>query len=80
MASAAHTFIAPMQDILGYGADSRMNTPGLEGGNWGWRFTDDIFKANYDDRLAYLTWLYKRRADQQGEVYGDPAQDNSDDE
>ncbi|MDX2078123.1 MAG: 4-alpha-glucanotransferase [bacterium] len=80
MASAAHTFIAPMQDILGYGADSRMNTPGRESGNWGWRFTADIFDSHYDDRLAHLTWLYKRRADQQGEVYGDAAKIDEDEE
>ncbi|PJF28540.1 MAG: 4-alpha-glucanotransferase [Phototrophicales bacterium] len=80
MASAAHTFIAPMQDVLGYGAETRMNTPGRESGNWGWRFTEDVFSNNYHDRLAYLTWLYRRRADQQVEVYGDVAVTDDEDE
>ena len=26
-----------MQDVLGLGAESRMNTPGTAGGNWVWR-------------------------------------------
>ncbi len=80
MASAANTFIAPMQDILGYGAETRMNTPGREAGNWGWRFTKDILSGHAGDKLAHLTWLYKRRADQQVEVYGDVAKDGAPDE
>lgn len=73
MASVAHTFVAPMQDVLGYGADTRMNTPGVQGGNWAWRFTEDVFDDPAKDHLAHLTWLYRRRADQGGEVYGDAA-------
>ncbi len=35
MASASDLFVAQMQDLLGLGADGRMNTPGLlGGGNW----------------------------------------------
>ncbi|MBZ0299383.1 MAG: 4-alpha-glucanotransferase [Anaerolineae bacterium] len=73
MMSAAHTFIAPMQDILGLGKEGRMNTPGVESGNWTWRFTADAFDDPARDRLAQLTWLYRRRADQQERVYGDVA-------
>jgi 4-alpha-glucanotransferase len=36
--SAAQLAILPMQDLLGLGADSRMNVPGRATGNWGWRF------------------------------------------
>ncbi|MEQ8672095.1 MAG: 4-alpha-glucanotransferase [Aggregatilineales bacterium] len=74
MRSVAHTFIAPMQDILGYGEDTRMNVPGKQGGNWKWRFTAEKFSDPGRDYLAHLTWLYRRRADQQEKVYGDPAQ------
>jgi 4-alpha-glucanotransferase len=35
--SVAHTAIVPMQDLLGLGAEGRMNTPGLAEGNWAWR-------------------------------------------
>lgn len=35
--STAAMAVAPMQDVLGLGADGRMNTPGLAKGNWLWR-------------------------------------------
>ena len=73
MMSSAHTFIAPLQDILGYGADTRMNTPGKESGNWGWRVTEDVFVHDARFKLAQLTWLYRRRPDQQDASYGDAA-------
>lgn len=60
MASVAHTFVAPMQDVLGFGADARMNTPGRESGNWGWRFTAEWLNHPARERLAYLTKLYGR--------------------
>ena len=37
MGSRAELFIAQMQDVLGLGAESRMNTPGTASGNWVWR-------------------------------------------
>lgn len=37
MGSRAELFVAQMQDVLGLGAESRMNTPGTAGGNWVWR-------------------------------------------
>jgi 4-alpha-glucanotransferase len=73
MMSAAHTAIFPMQDILNLGAESRMNTPGIEQGNWTWRFTSDAFEHDGKRRLAHLTGLYQRRPDQQQKVYGDMA-------
>lgn len=39
-ASVARTAVAPMQDILGLGAEGRMNTPGRAEGNWAWRLRD----------------------------------------
>lgn len=74
MASVAHTFVAPLQDVLGYGEETRMNTPGKLGGNWAWRFDAGALNSPASDKLAHLTWLYKRRSDQQREVYGDAAQ------
>lgn len=35
--SASNTAIIPMQDILGLGAEARMNTPSVAKGNWTWR-------------------------------------------
>jgi 4-alpha-glucanotransferase len=35
--SSAALAIAPLQDVLNLGAESRMNIPGLASGNWRWR-------------------------------------------
>jgi 4-alpha-glucanotransferase len=37
-ASVAQLAIVPMQDVLLLGPGNRMNMPGTERGNWGWRF------------------------------------------
>jgi len=60
MASVAHTFITPMQDVWGFGMDTRMNMPGREAGNWGWRFTPEWLNNPLRERLAYMTRLYGR--------------------
>jgi 4-alpha-glucanotransferase len=39
--SPANWVIFPVQDILGYGSDTRMNTPGKPDGNWAFRVTDE---------------------------------------
>lgn len=73
MMSPAHTAIFPMQDILNLGSEARMNTPGKEGGNWSWRFTEDALNHDGKNRLGHLTWLYRRRPEQQENIYGDAA-------
>lgn len=73
MGSVGHTFIMPLQDVLGLGAEARMNTPGQPAGNWAWRFRPDHLRDDLRDRLAYLTWLYMRKPDQQTKEYGDTA-------
>ena len=39
--SVANLVIIPMQDILNLGSDARMNFPGVQNGNWQWRFSWD---------------------------------------
>ena len=39
LASHSSLVIFPVQDILGYGRDTRMNTPGKASGNWQYRIT-----------------------------------------
>ena len=39
--SSAGLVILPVQDLLGFGRDTRMNTPGLSRGNWSFRITED---------------------------------------
>jgi 4-alpha-glucanotransferase len=49
--SVAGLSIFPMQDILGFGSDCRMNTPGTTLGNWQWRCADRFIT---DDLAGYL--------------------------
>ena len=37
MASCADIAVVPMQDLCGYGSDTRMNTPGVPDGCWRYR-------------------------------------------
>ncbi len=64
MMSVAHTFVATMPDVLGLGRESRMNAPGESRGNWTWRLPATALKDPAQQRLARLTWLYRRRPDQ----------------
>ncbi len=59
-ASPAGLVIFPVQDLLGYGSDTRLNIPGKADGNWQYRVTDEQLKSI--DRFKYreLNSLYKR--------------------
>lgn len=59
-ASAAHTAIAPMQDILGLDTEARMNTPGVATGNWNWRFNWAQIRSNHKLFLKQITEKYNR--------------------
>jgi 4-alpha-glucanotransferase len=50
--SNANTFVVPLQDLLGLGSEARMNTPGVAGGNWQWRFSWDQITDVLRDRLT----------------------------
>lgn len=65
MMSVAHTAIIPLQDIIGLGADARMNTPGIPAGNWSWRFLPDQLDPGLRERLRWFTRLYARLPEQQ---------------
>jgi len=53
-ASPAQLAIMPMQDLLGLGAEARMNVPGTATGNWEWRFEWDEVPADFADRFCAL--------------------------
>ncbi len=53
--SPARLAMAPMQDLLGLGAQTRMNRPGTTGGNWRWRLEPDALSARLAGRLGTLT-------------------------
>lgn len=58
--SHADTVIFPIQDLLGYGSDTRMNTPGRASGNWNIRFTREQINSIDRQNLSYLNSLYGR--------------------
>ncbi|MFN0278765.1 MAG: 4-alpha-glucanotransferase [Pyrinomonadaceae bacterium] len=60
MASVANTTIFPMQDVLGLGSDSRMNTPSTTDGNWQWRLNADALTDDLSARLREFTEMYGR--------------------
>ena len=47
--------IAPLQDLLDLGRNSRMNVPGQVGGNWRWRVTEDAMSPPTFEWLRDLT-------------------------
>lgn len=59
MRSKANLAIIPMQDILGLGAEARMNHPSTTSGNWQWRLLPEQL-AIHNDFLLDLTRRTKR--------------------
>jgi 4-alpha-glucanotransferase len=55
MASKADYAIIPMQDILGLGQKSRMNTPSKSFGNWEWRLSGNELTPQLADNLKNIT-------------------------
>lgn len=58
--SVADLAIVPLQDVLGLGAESRMNTPGRPSDCWTWRFTWDQVHHWQTERLTQLSALSGR--------------------
>ena len=60
MGSVADLCILPIQDVLGFGADCRMNTPGEAKGNWSFRVTADQLASIDRGRFTDMNRLYGR--------------------
>ena len=58
--SVAEIAIMPLQDILGFGADCRMNVPSTSNGNWRWRCEAEVMTDDLCRRLADETVFYGR--------------------
>jgi 4-alpha-glucanotransferase len=54
-ASDAAAAIIPLQDLLGFGSDARMNTPGNSSGSWVWRLHNTDGLAEAMKTLAAIT-------------------------
>ncbi|NTV13781.1 MAG: 4-alpha-glucanotransferase [Desulfobulbaceae bacterium] len=60
LASVARVAITPLQDILGFGGDCRLNTPGTSQGNWRWRCAPRFLTAETAKWLRDETLFYNR--------------------
>jgi 4-alpha-glucanotransferase len=58
--SMAALAIAPLQDLLNLGAESRMNVPGRASGNWRWRSTEGMLADPAFEWLRELTKTSER--------------------
>jgi len=58
--SSAVLCILPMQDILGFGNDCRMNTPATTEGNWLWRCAPENLSHEISARLNEQTVFFGR--------------------
>ncbi len=58
--SHADTVIIPIQDIFGYGCDTRMNTPGKADGNWAYRITKEQIDSIDTKKFRELNNRYFR--------------------
>ncbi len=60
LSSVSNQAITPLQDVLGLGAASRMNSPGQAEHNWGWRYEAGDLTTEMSDRLRTMTHIYGR--------------------
>ncbi len=60
MMSTSRLVVIPLQDLLGLGADSRINFPGTSEGNWEWRFKNELITSDLENRLSEITCLFGR--------------------
>ena len=58
--SCANVLIMPIQDILGYGSDTRLNTPGKAEGNWTYRITKEQLQSIDIYKYKQLNNMYNR--------------------
>ncbi len=59
-ASCAGIVILPIQDLLGYGSDTRINIPGKSDGNWQFRITKEQLASIDKNKFRHFNELYKR--------------------
>jgi len=59
-ASVAALAVVPLQDLLGLGAEARLNTPGTTQGNWNWKMPQAALTHELAQRYAALNRQYAR--------------------
>ncbi|ADH85763.1 4-alpha-glucanotransferase [Desulfurivibrio alkaliphilus] len=60
LSSVGAVVIIPLQDVLGFGSDCRMNVPGTAEGNWRWRVASRFLTAEVAAELREETGFYNR--------------------
>jgi 4-alpha-glucanotransferase len=60
LSSHADTVILPIQDILHYGKDTRLNVPGKAKGNWSYRLTKEQLASVDCSKYRELNARYGR--------------------
>lgn len=58
--SAAATVIVAVQDMVGYGADARMNTPGTSEKNWSFRISEEALSQVDEKYFKEINGIYRR--------------------
>jgi 4-alpha-glucanotransferase len=69
--SVADMAIVTAQDLLKLGSQARMNTPGVLGGNWEWRYRPGALDETIAHWLGELAETFGRTADSRKEEKGD---------
>jgi len=65
LSSVADLAIIPLQDVMGLGAEARMNFPGTTENNWAWRYREDMLRQDMIQRLAEMSVTYGRISPQE---------------
>ncbi len=60
LASHAGLVVIPIQDLLGYGRDTRLNVPGKADGNWSYRITKEQLDSIDREYYRKLNKMYAR--------------------
>ena len=60
LSSVSSYCIIPMQDILELDDSARMNIPSTLGGNWSWRYSEDMVDREIKEKLLAMTQIYGR--------------------
>ncbi|MCL2790354.1 MAG: 4-alpha-glucanotransferase [Desulfobulbus sp.] len=75
LSSPANLAILPMQDVLGFGNDCRLNIPGVPANNWQWRCGGQYINGGIAAWLHDLAQLFGRlppTVDRQAETFQNP--------
>jgi len=60
MATLADLVIIPVQDILGYNSEFRMNTPGTTANNWKWKLTKGAINSENMGKIKKMAHMFSR--------------------